>query len=229
MWSVTDTLQLLTIFVNADRETIKNISSGEVQPISSSSKAHESHDKVLSDGLPQDGEKSEDIEYEDLPGDDEVEALDSLAGSAPNSDDENDSHSERSLSKKSEGFEYPTDEEDGDDVASTTTNHIKTEPAGSERALSEYIDKGLSDPGTAPGSQPDVQATGTSRHCRSIACAVQFSHISSRAAHQNGAIVCRRFACYWLRKYAFIFYIILTRSHIVCRRWYCIIARPNAI
>lgn len=157
-------MRLLTIPVNADRETTKNISSGEVQPISSSSKAHESHDKVPSDELPQDGEKSEDIEYEDLPEakDDEVEALDSLAGSAPNSDDENDSHSERSLSKQSEEFEY---EEDGDDVASTTAHHIKTEPADSERALSEYIDKDHSDAGIASGSQPDRQATGTLRHC----------------------------------------------------------------
>jgi hypothetical protein len=100
---------------------------------------------------------------------DEAEQLEALSesesgGSAPYSDDEHESHgSGKKASNESETFEYPTDnEDDEDDVASTTAHHIKTEPAHSERELGEYTDKDLSDVGTAPELQPDRLPTGTS-------------------------------------------------------------------
>lgn len=115
------------------------------------------------------GENSS-VEYQEFLEDkNEVEQLAGMAsvmGSAADSDDEHEMISEQNPSNKSDAFEQnPTDEEDdGEDAASATAHHIKTEPAGSERLsqeLGNYSDAELSDVGDAQGSEANGELAGT--------------------------------------------------------------------
>jgi len=149
----------VSISDNKDHAAARDIASGEAQ----SSNVHEPHDQAPSHEDVQDDERSEDI-YEDFL-EDKMAAMSSFAGSAAESDDEREFHrSEGNISNRSAAIEHhPTDQEDeGDEVASATAHHIKTEPALSERLsqdLGEYIDRDLMGVGRAPasGSQPDGQ------------------------------------------------------------------------
>lgn len=134
----------------------------------SASKTPEAQGKVPSRNVPH--EELDELEYANLPEDkDDIEQLGTLtlpAGSAVSSDDGHEPNgSERSVRNSPVAFEhYATDDEDDDDdVASATADHIKTEPARSERpsVLGQYVDKDLSDVGSNLGSQEmDEQPAG---------------------------------------------------------------------
>jgi hypothetical protein len=56
------------------------------------------------------------------------------------------------------------DEDDENDVGSTVSHHLKTEPARSVRMSPEMSDKDLADDEAAPAHQADDRIVGTYSH-----------------------------------------------------------------